>query len=140
MERERDKAMDWSPRDERCSDLYQRACKLGDVASWWCQETYRVAFAAVEDAVRKCENINTSVETVSLSPPSSPSNYALQESGGIIKGKTKTKEITSGKEKVHLEQETTTTGLQWDQMGYLNFRASTLDCCYRPQQTERGMV
>ncbi|KAL1537560.1 protein FAR-RED IMPAIRED RESPONSE 1 isoform X1 [Salvia divinorum] len=129
-------------RDERCSDLYLRACKLGDVASW-CQETYRVAFAAVEEAVRKCENINNSVErleTVSLPRPSSPSNYALQESGGVIQGKTKTEEITSGKEKVHLEQETTTTGLQWDQMGYLNFRASTLDCCYGPQQTERGMV
>ncbi|XP_042027825.1 protein FAR-RED IMPAIRED RESPONSE 1 isoform X1 [Salvia splendens] len=129
-------------RDERCSDLYERACKLGDVASW-CQETYRVTFAAVEEAVRKCENINNSVERlehVSLSRPSLPSNNALQESGGVIQGKTKTEEINSGKEKVHLEQETTTTGLQWDQMGYLNFRASTLDCCYGPQQTEQGMV
>ncbi|XP_057812042.1 protein FAR1-RELATED SEQUENCE 1 isoform X2 [Salvia miltiorrhiza] len=83
-------------RNERYSDLYQRACKLGDVASL-CQETYRIATAAVEEAVRKCESINNAVQTVLH--PSSPSNYALHESQGLIQGKTKTEEIISGKEK-----------------------------------------
>lgn len=99
-------------RIERYKDLYQRACKLGNEASL-SQETYRIAFAAVEEAFRKCERVNNSVQT--LSDPSSPSNYALHDSEELTWGKTKTEKIISRKEKVYLEQEAI-TGLHWDQM------------------------
>lgn len=78
--------------NERCSDLYRLACKLGDEASL-CQETYRIALAAVEEAFRKCETINNSVQVQTVSCPNSPSNYALPESEELTRGKSKTEEI-----------------------------------------------
>lgn len=90
-------------RNQRYNDLCQRACKLGDEGSL-CEETYRIAFTALQEAYRKCEGINNLVQTVL--DPSSPSNYALHESEELTRGKlsskTETEGIISGKEKVNL--------------------------------------
>ncbi|KAI3455804.1 hypothetical protein Pfo_012467 [Paulownia fortunei] len=128
-------------RNQRHNDLFQCAFKLGDEGSL-CQETYSIAFAALEEAFRKCEAINNSVQT--LLSPRSPSNDGIHEFEEVTRGKfsskTEKEGTISGKEKVHLEQEATTTGVHcWDQMGYLNFRAPALGCSYGSQASVPGM-
>ncbi|KAK4399544.1 protein FAR-RED ELONGATED HYPOCOTYL 3 [Sesamum angolense] len=83
-----------------------------------------IVFTALEEALRKCESINSSVQHVT--GPSSPSNDRLHEfeevTRGKFSGKTIKEGITSGKEK-----------------GYLNFRPSAVDCSYVSQESVRRM-
>ncbi|KAL0363755.1 UNVERIFIED_CONTAM: protein FAR1-RELATED SEQUENCE 1 [Sesamum calycinum] len=69
-------------RNQWYNDLCQCACKLGNEGSL-CQETYSIVFAALEEALRKCENINSSVQHVT--GPSSPSNDCLHEFGEVTR-------------------------------------------------------
>ncbi|PIM97875.1 hypothetical protein CDL12_29651 [Handroanthus impetiginosus] len=124
-------------RNQRYNGFCRHACKLGDEGSL-CQETYSIAFAALEEALRKCESINNSVH------PNPHPNDDLHEFEEVIRGKftsrTNKEGIISRKEKVHPEQEVTITGMHWwDQMGYLNIRASALDCSYGSEERVQGV-
>ncbi|KAL0343075.1 UNVERIFIED_CONTAM: protein FAR-RED IMPAIRED RESPONSE 1 [Sesamum angustifolium] len=87
-------------RNQRYNDICQYACKLGNEGSL-CQETYSIVFTALEEALRKCESINSSTQNVT--GPSSPSNHRLHEfeevTRGKFSGKTIKEGIISGKEK-----------------------------------------
>lgn len=70
-------------RNQRYSNLCQRAFKLGDEGSL-SQESYNIAFKALEEALRKCESVNNSIQSVL--EPSSPSIHSLHDFEEVTQG------------------------------------------------------
>ena len=62
-------------RVQRYNDICRRAFKLSDEGSL-SQESYNIAFSALEEALRKCESVNNSIQTVI--EPSSPLSHGPQ--------------------------------------------------------------
>ncbi|CAK9157160.1 unnamed protein product [Ilex paraguariensis] len=124
-------------RFQRYTELCRRAFKLGDEGSL-SQESYNIAFHALEEALRKCETVNNS--TQSVLEPSSPSTHGLHDFEEVTQGnctsKTQKKNNVSGKPKVTPELEAITIGMHsgWQQMGNTNLRAPARDCSYESQQ------
>lgn len=66
-------------RVQRYNDLCQRAFKLGDEGSL-SQESYNIAFNALEEALRKCESVNNSIQgVIEPTSPSSNGPYDYEE-------------------------------------------------------------
>ncbi|KAL3827710.1 hypothetical protein ACJIZ3_016512 [Penstemon smallii] len=90
-------------RNKRYSDLCHSACKLGDVGSL-SQEAYNIAFAAMEEALRNCENINSSLQNTLGSK--SLSNEGLREFEEVSRSRNTSiaieKGFNSGKQKVRI--------------------------------------
>ncbi|XP_058217868.1 protein FAR-RED IMPAIRED RESPONSE 1-like isoform X2 [Rhododendron vialii] len=103
-------------RDQRYNNLCQRAFKLGDEGSL-SQESYNIAFNALEKALKKCESVNNSIQSVL--DPGSPSVDALHD---FDEGTQAKKSIVS---KEGNEQ--------------LNARVPALDGCFGTQQIMQGM-
>ncbi|XP_059625454.1 protein FAR-RED IMPAIRED RESPONSE 1 isoform X2 [Cornus florida] len=129
-------------RVQRYNDLCQRAFILGDEGSL-SQESYNIAFNALEEALRKCESMNNSVQPVL--EPSSPSTRGLNDFEKVIQGnstsKTNKKNSMCRKGKVQSEPEVITIGMHetWQPMEQLNSRVPNLDGYFGTQQIVQGM-
>ncbi|KAK9268185.1 hypothetical protein L1049_010627 [Liquidambar formosana] len=126
-------------RVQRYNDLCQRAFKLGDEGSL-SQESYNFAFNSLEEALRKCESVNNSIQ--SIIEPSSPLPHGFNDFEEANQGNSTTKKKgVSKKRKVHSEPEVINIGMHdsWQQMEQLNSRAPTLDGYFGAQQIVQGM-
>ncbi|KDP20361.1 hypothetical protein JCGZ_06470 [Jatropha curcas] len=129
-------------RVDRYNDLCRRAFKLGDEGSL-SQESYNIAFTALEEALRKCESVNNSIQCLMV--PTSPSSNRpldyeeVDQTNGA--SKTKQKDDNSGKRLVHSEPEVITIGMHesWQQLGHSSLRESGRDCSYEMQESMQGM-
>ncbi|KAK7828390.1 protein far-red elongated hypocotyl 3 [Quercus suber] len=116
--------------------------KLGDEGSL-SQETYNIALNALEEALRKCESVNNSIQ--SLIEPSLPSTHGpqgLEEVNQVNStSNTNRKNSASKKRQVQPEPEVLSIGTHdsWPQMGHANLRAPALDCSYESQERMQGM-
>ena len=63
-------------RSQRYNNLCQRALKLGDEGSL-SEESYNIAFKALEETLRKCERVNFSIQ--SMLEPCSPSLHSFHD-------------------------------------------------------------
>ncbi|KAK9285708.1 hypothetical protein L1049_024907 [Liquidambar formosana] len=127
---------------QRFNDLCKRAIKLGEEGSL-SQETYDIAFQALEEALKHCVGVNNSVRSV-LEPNTLPIHGFLdieEVNHGNSAGKASKKKKTYKKRKVRSEPEAITIRMQesCQQMEQLNSRAHNLDNCYVPQQDMQGM-
>lgn len=129
-------------RIQRYNDLCRRAFELGDEGSL-SQESYNIAFNALEEALRSCENINNSIQ--SAIEPVSPVTHGPHGFEGMNQGittnKTNKQNSASKKGQVHSEPEVLTIEIQdsWQGMEQLSSRAPTLDGYFGPQQVVQGM-
>ncbi|KAJ6347617.1 hypothetical protein OIU76_004158 [Salix suchowensis] len=129
-------------RVQRYNDLCKRAFKLGDEGSL-SQESYNIAFNALEEALRKCESVNNSIQNIiepTLPPSNGPLDYEeVNQAHGASKTNKK-KDITR-KKQVHPEPEVIPIRMHdsWQQMEQINSRVSTLDGYFGSQQTGQGM-
>lgn len=129
-------------RVQRYNDICQRAFKLSDEGSL-SHESYDIAFSALEEALRKCESINNSIQTALQ--PSSPSSHGRRcfEEGNQSSriGNENKRNGASKKGQVHSEPEIVAIGIQesWQQMGQINSRAPTLDGYFGSQEAVQGM-
>ncbi|KAM7505672.1 hypothetical protein LguiB_004576 [Lonicera macranthoides] len=116
-------------RIQRYNDLCRRAFKLGDEGSLY-QESYNIAFNALEEALRKCENVNNSIQ--SMLEPSLPiqglHDFEEVTTQGNCASKTNKMNSVSKKGRVQPEPELITIGMHegWQQMEQLNSRVPTL--------------
>ncbi|XP_030550658.1 protein FAR-RED IMPAIRED RESPONSE 1 [Rhodamnia argentea] len=109
------------PRIDRYNDLCQQAFKLGDEGSL-SQESYAIASAALEEALRKCESITNSAQsTDSNSPP-----HGLQELEVVNRGNR-----TSKKDKKY--------GSSKEGEGPSSLEAPALEC-YNAQESMQGTI
>ncbi|KAJ6415374.1 hypothetical protein OIU84_004214 [Salix udensis] len=116
--------------------------KLGDEGSL-SQESYNIAFNALEEALRKCESVNNSIQNIiepTLPPSNGPLDYEeVNQAHGA--SKTNKKKDTARKKQVHPEPEVIPIRMHdsWQQMEQINSRVSTLDGYFGSQQTGQGM-
>ncbi|XP_038678950.1 protein FAR-RED IMPAIRED RESPONSE 1-like isoform X2 [Tripterygium wilfordii] len=128
-------------RVQRYNDLCRRAFKLGDEGSL-SQESYNIAYTALEEALRECESVNNSIK--SGTGENLPSSQAFRDYEEVNQGnspsKTSKKHDVSKKKQVHPEPEVITLGLptSWPQMEHSNLRAAALDCSYVSQEGVEG--
>ncbi|XP_021673539.2 protein FAR-RED IMPAIRED RESPONSE 1 isoform X1 [Hevea brasiliensis] len=127
-------------RVQRYNDLCRRAFKLGDEGSL-SLESYNIAFSALEDALRNCENVNNSIHCVIEPNSPSPGRPHDYEEANHATGVSKTnkKDSISRKKQVHSEPDVMSVGMHesWQQL--LNSRAPNLDGYFGPQQIVQGM-
>ncbi|KAH7838414.1 hypothetical protein Vadar_026046 [Vaccinium darrowii] len=107
------------------------------------QESYNIAFNALETALKKCENVNDSIQSV-LEPGLPPVDglHDFDEGAqGNITSKTTKKSIVSKKGKELSDSEMVTMGMHdsWQQMEQLNSRVPALDGFFGTQQIMKGM-
>ncbi|KAG2684075.1 hypothetical protein I3760_10G062200 [Carya illinoinensis] len=129
-------------RVQRYNDLCRRAFKLGDEGSL-SQESYNIALNALEEALRKCECVNNSIQSETVpSPQSTQGPQCLGEvNRGNTTSKTNKKNSASKKRQVHSEPQVISIGAHdsWQQMGHSNIQAPALDCSYESQESMQGM-
>lgn len=131
------------PRVQRYNEICRQAFKLGDEGSL-SQESYKIAFGALEEALRKCESVNNSIQSV-IEPISPPSTHGVNQFEEVnqVNSTTKTtkRNDASSKGKVQSEPEVITMGMHdsWQQMGHSNLRAPTLNRSYETQESMQGM-
>ncbi|KAL5577426.1 hypothetical protein UlMin_019125, partial [Ulmus minor] len=124
------------------NDICQRAFKLSDEGSL-SQETYNIAYNALEEALRKCESINNLLQTTK--EPSLPSTHGPQRFEEVNKdnrtSKPNKKNEASEKAQVHSEPEAITIGIHegWQHMEQVNSRTPTLEGYFGTQQVVQGM-
>ncbi|KAK1557705.1 hypothetical protein Q3G72_030031 [Acer saccharum] len=96
-----------------------------------------------EKALRKCENVNNSIQSVMDSTPPSTQGPHDYEDVNQVNSTSKTNQNNSvpKKRQVHPETEVITIGMHdsWQQMEQLNSRAPTLDGYFGAQQIVQGM-
>ncbi|XP_022762618.1 protein FAR-RED ELONGATED HYPOCOTYL 3 isoform X2 [Durio zibethinus] len=141
-------------RMHRYNDLCRRAFKLGDEGSL-SHESYNVVLNALEEALRKCESVNYSIQSVTgpkLAQIQSPHNF---EEVNQIKSTTKAvnKINTSHKRQGYPETEISNSGMpdSWQEMGQsntqesinrmerMNSRTPALDSYFGAQHLVQGM-
>ncbi|KAK3000880.1 hypothetical protein RJ639_022426 [Escallonia herrerae] len=110
-------------RIKRYNDLCRRAFKLNDEASL-SQKSYNVAFNALEEALRKCENANSTVQS------------ALESSSPSIRCLNGFEEVTLGNSTSKTNKK---TSVPRKGKGQSNLRASTVGCSYRSQGSIQGV-
>ncbi|KAJ8759707.1 hypothetical protein K2173_009808 [Erythroxylum novogranatense] len=130
-------------RVHRYNDLCQRALKLGEEGSL-SQESYSIAFRALEEAFGNCINVNNSNKSlVETGTSVTQGLLCIEEDNSRSMNKTNKKKNPTKKRKVNSEQEITTVSPQESlpsQMDKLNSRAVTLDGYYGTQTSVPGMV
>ncbi|XP_038690204.1 protein FAR-RED ELONGATED HYPOCOTYL 3 isoform X3 [Tripterygium wilfordii] len=130
-------------RVQRYNDLCQQAMKLSEEGSM-SQESYIVAFRALEEAFGNCISVNNS--TSSLSEAGTSASHGLlcieEDNQNRSISKTNKKKNPTKKRKVNSEQEVMTVGAQdsLQQLDKVGSRAVALDGYYGAQQTVPGMV
>lgn len=122
-------------RNQRYNNLCRRALKLGDEGSL-SEESYNIAFKALDEALRKFERVNFSIQ--SMLEPCSPSLRSLHDLEEVSQDNCtskKTKESCgSRKGKVLPESEAIGMHSGWQQLAHSEFRAPILDCSYESQE------
>lgn len=128
-------------RVQRYNDLCWQAFKLGDEGSL-SQESYNIVFSALEEALRKCETVNNSIQTVTGSalPSHGPHDYEEVNQGNAT-SKTNKKNNIPNRRQLHPETDNITIGIHdcWQQMGHSNFHAPALECSYGTVERMQGM-
>ncbi|XP_012092528.1 protein FAR-RED ELONGATED HYPOCOTYL 3 isoform X2 [Jatropha curcas] len=130
-------------RFQRYNELCQRALKLSEEGSL-SQESYNIAFRALEEAFGNCISANNSSKT--LAEAGTAATHGLlcieEDNQNRSMNKTNKKKNPTKKRKVNSEQEVTTLGAEdsLQQMDKLNSRSVTLDGYYGAQQSVPGMV
>ncbi|XAR49276.1 hypothetical protein NMG60_11032417 [Bertholletia excelsa] len=129
-------------RIQRYNDICRLAFKLGDEGSL-SQESYNVAFKALEEALKKCENVNNSIQIIlesSSSPVQAIHDFEEGNQGNITSRTNKTTGV-SKKRQVQSESDVITMGVHdsWQQMGHSNVQAPTLACSYEMRESIQGM-
>ncbi|XP_015577555.2 protein FAR-RED IMPAIRED RESPONSE 1 isoform X2 [Ricinus communis] len=129
-------------RVQRYNDLCRRAFKLGDEGSL-SQESYNIAFTALEEALRKCECVNSSSLSVTESTSPSSNRPHKYEEANQANGASKInrKDGISRKRQVNPEPEVTTIMMHESchQLGHSSLRGSARDCSYEMQESMQGM-
>ncbi|KAK8567768.1 hypothetical protein V6N12_006341 [Hibiscus sabdariffa] len=129
-------------RMQRYNDLCQRAFKLGDEGSL-SQESYNIVFNALDEALRKCESVNYSIQTVTR--PMSPQTQGPHHFEEVNQNSSTTKPVkkikTSLKRQGYPETEISNTGKcnNWQQVGVSNIRVPNLECSYESQESVHRM-
>ncbi|XP_021686198.1 protein FAR-RED ELONGATED HYPOCOTYL 3 isoform X1 [Hevea brasiliensis] len=130
-------------RVQRYNDLCQRALKLSEEGSL-SQESYNIAFRALEEAFGNCISANNSSKTLAEAGTSATHGLLCIEEDNQSRSMNKTnkKKNPTKKRKVNSEQEVTTVGAEdsLQQMDKLRSRAVTLDGYYGAQPSVPGMV
>ncbi|XP_056844937.1 protein FAR-RED ELONGATED HYPOCOTYL 3 isoform X2 [Raphanus sativus] len=130
---------------QRYNDLCQRALKLSEEASC-SQESYNVAFLAVEEALRNCAGVNTSgrsVPDVVSSPTQGLVSVEEDNQSRGAGGKASKKKNPTKKRKVNSEQEVmppVAAPESLQQMDKLNPRTVGIEGYYGAQQSVQNMV
>ncbi|XP_068481028.1 protein FAR-RED IMPAIRED RESPONSE 1-like isoform X2 [Phaseolus vulgaris] len=125
-------------RTERCKNLCQRAFELGDEGSL-SYETYIAAVKVLEEALRKCENLNGTIHSVR--EPNLPCFGSQEVNLSNAADHTNKKDSTLPKRKVSVEPEIIAMGVDssWQQVENPNAQASRLPCSYESQQSIQEM-
>ncbi|KAK8699295.1 hypothetical protein V6N13_115384 [Hibiscus sabdariffa] len=129
-------------RMQRYNDLCQRAFKLGDEGSL-SQESYNIVFNALDEALRKCESVNYSIQTVTR--PMSPQTQGPHHFEEVNQNSSTTKPVkkikTSLKRQGYPETEISNTGKcnNWQQVGVSNIGVPNLECSYESQESIHRM-
>ncbi|KAK1404795.1 hypothetical protein POM88_004400 [Heracleum sosnowskyi] len=126
-------------RVERFNDLCKLAAKLGEKGAV-SQESYNIAFCAVEEALKNCVDVNNSVRSPLESNMRNQGLLRVHEESNIGKG-SKRKKIQK-KQKVRTETELMAIRRQIanQQREVLDERAGSADISYVPQQRMQGMA
>lgn len=129
-------------RVQRFNDLCKLATKLGEEGSL-SQESYNIAFYALEEALKHCVGANNSVRSVSDSNMFANQGFLSieEENGGNNIAKASKRKKVQKKRKVQAETELISIGRQVNnqQMELLNERANSFDISYVPQLGMQGM-
>lgn len=130
-------------RVQRYNDLSKRALKLSEEGSL-SQESYNIAFRALEEASGNCIRVNNSSKSLAETGTSVSHGllYLEEDSQSKSLSKSSKKKNPMKKKKVNSEPESTTVGAQesLQQMEKLSSRAVTIDGYYGAQQSLPGMV
>ncbi|XP_057956638.1 protein FAR1-RELATED SEQUENCE 2-like isoform X2 [Malania oleifera] len=127
-------------RVQRFNDLCKQAIKLGEKGSL-SEETYNIAFHALEEALKHCVGVNSSVKSV-LEPNILPTHglYGIEEEiHGNSLPKAKKRKMYRKRKEPHPEIMATRLQENCHQMELLNSRVQSLDDSYIPQQDLQGM-
>uniref|UniRef100_A0A2P2KQJ6 Protein FAR1-RELATED SEQUENCE n=1 Tax=Rhizophora mucronata TaxID=61149 RepID=A0A2P2KQJ6_RHIMU len=129
-------------RVQRYNDICRQAIKVGDEGSL-SQESYSIAFSVLEEALKKCEIVNNSIQNaIKPTSPSSNCPHIYKEANLDNEACcTNKKSNISNKRQVQPEPEVITLGMHdnWQQMEQLNSRAATLDEYFGSQHIVQGM-
>nr|GMC52828.1 protein FAR-RED IMPAIRED RESPONSE 1 isoform X1 [Ipomoea batatas] len=128
-------------RVQRYTDICQRVFKLGDEGSL-SQESFNLAFIALEKALRKCERVNSSIQyEVELCSPSNQDLNNFEEATQSNCAQKTNEKDESRRDKVQMEQEGLAISIHdsWQQMGQLNSRVATLDAYFSNHQVVPGV-
>ncbi|KAG5415515.1 hypothetical protein IGI04_003082 [Brassica rapa subsp. trilocularis] len=129
-------------RMQRYNDLCQRALKLSEEASC-SQESYNVAFLAIEEALRNCAGVNRSLPDTASSPTQGLVSVEEDNQSRSAGGKTSKKKNPTKKRKVSSEQEVmpqVATPESLQQMDKLSPRTVGIESYYGTQQSVQTMV
>ncbi|RDY11388.1 Protein FAR-RED ELONGATED HYPOCOTYL 3, partial [Mucuna pruriens] len=122
----------------RYNNLCQQAFELSDEGSL-SQQSYVAAVNALEAALRKCESLNDSVQSVR--EPNPPCFHSQEVNLSNSVGHTNKKDSTDKKRQVCPEPEIISMGVncRWQQVENTNARAAGLDCSNESQQSIQEM-
>ncbi|WZZ28470.1 hypothetical protein YC2023_011871 [Brassica napus] len=129
-------------RMQRYNDLCQRALKLSEEASC-SQESYNVAFLAIEEALRNCAGANRSLPDAASSPTQGLVSVEEDNQSRSAGGKTSKKKNPTKKRKVSSEQEVmpqVAAPESLQQMDKLSPRTVGIESYYGTQQSVQTMV
>ncbi|XWS55389.1 hypothetical protein CRYUN_Cryun10bG0170100 [Craigia yunnanensis] len=125
-------------RMQRYNDLCQRAFKLGDEGSL-SQESYNIVLNALEEALKKCECVNYSIQSVT--GPMLPQTQGPHHFEEVNQSNSTTKAVkkigTSHKRQGYPQTEISNSGMpdSWQQMEQSNIRVPSLECSYESQES-----
>lgn len=129
-------------RVQRFNDLCKQATRLVEEGSL-SEETYHIAFQALEEVLNQCVDVNNSVR--SFSEPNAMAIPCLhddeEENRNNNMAKSFKKKKTNNKRKGRCEPDGRTIGMQENcpQMEQLNSRPHDLESCYVSQQDMQGL-
>ncbi|XP_075646957.1 protein FAR1-RELATED SEQUENCE 2-like isoform X4 [Castanea sativa] len=124
----------------RFNDLCKRAMRLVEEGSL-SEETYSIAFQALEEVLKHCVGVNNSVRSV-LEPNTLAIHGFLdieEENQNNSMAKSSKKKKTFKKRKGRSEPDGVTIGIQESCQQMMSSRAHNLDNCYVPQQDMQGV-
>ncbi|XP_020232603.1 protein FAR1-RELATED SEQUENCE 1 isoform X2 [Cajanus cajan] len=125
-------------KDKRYNNLCQRAFALGHEGSF-SQESYIAAVNALEEALRKCESLNDSIQSVG--EPNLPCFGSQEVNLSNNAGHTNKKDSTLRESQVCPEPEIIAMGVDssWQQVGNPTTRSAGFDCSFESQQSIREL-
>ncbi|XVF68385.1 hypothetical protein PTKIN_Ptkin10aG0201400 [Pterospermum kingtungense] len=120
------------------NDLCRRAFKLGDEGSL-SQESYNIVLNTLEEALRKCECVNYSIQSVT--GPMLPQTQGPHHFEEVNQSNRTTRAVkrinTSHKRQDYAETEISNSRMpdSWQHMGQSNIRVPSIECSYESQES-----